>query len=90
MMLCAFVLYRPIVRIWLLRRVSPRLRIACGVLALRYSLSVALLTETSVAWAERITETSNSKLDLKLSSVEGLPWTRARILKICFLLSGFM
>jgi len=75
---------------WRLRLVSPRFSIACGVLALRYSLSVALLTEISVAWAERITETSNSKLDLKLSSVEGDPWARARRLKICFLLTEFM
>ena len=89
-MFCALVLYRPIVRIWRLRVVRPRLRTACGVLALRYSFSVALLTETSVAWADRITAISNSKLDLKLSSVDGLPCVRAKILKIFSLLVGFM
>ena len=55
----ALVLNSPILLIYGLSPVSPRSRIAFGELACSNNLLVALLTLTSVAWAESMTATSS-------------------------------
>ena len=50
----------------------PSLRIVSGVLATGNSSAVALLTLTSVAWADSTTATNSSNGSTQSSSVEGL------------------
>ena len=52
--------YRLIVLTYDLRPSTPSAMMDSGVLATGYSLSVALLTEISVAWADNMTATSSS------------------------------
>ena len=58
MMFLALVLNRPIDLMWSLSRLSPRASICAGVSTFSNSGPVALLTPTSVAWAESTTATS--------------------------------
>ncbi|MBF8269896.1 MAG: hypothetical protein HW386_1605 [Gammaproteobacteria bacterium] len=57
--------------IYRFRPVTPRSEMAAGVLATGYNLANALLTLTSVAWADRITATSNSNGVVYVNSVVG-------------------
>lgn len=56
----ALALNKPIVLMYSIRPSSPSERICSGVLAFLNRTVVAALTETSVAWAESTTDTSNS------------------------------
>src|SRR4051812_15996284 len=69
---------------------TPRRRIASGVLAMGNSLRVAAFTLTSVACADRITATSNSKGDSYVSSVFGAGIESRRRSKICCRFVAFM
>ncbi len=77
----AFVLNNPIVLMYALRPFSPNAIIELGVFATLYNFCVALFTLTSVAWAERITATSNSKADAYCSSVVGAGLSRLSLRK---------
>src|SRR5690606_35708706 len=67
----ALALNRPMVLMYCFSPSSPRARIAAGVLATGNRRRVALLTPTSVAWADSATATSNSNGVLYSSSVVG-------------------
>jgi hypothetical protein len=64
--------------------------IFCGVLATRNRLCVALLTLTSVAWADSSTAVSSSNTLLYLSSVCGCGLAAARVAKKCSIALAFM
>src|SRR5690606_17293380 len=72
----ALALNRPMVLMYCFSPSSPRARIAAGVLATGNRRRVALLTPTSVAWADSATATSNSNGVPYSSSVigHGLSW----------------
>ena len=57
---------------------SPSAWMACGVFATGKSLRIALLTPTSVACADRITATSNSKAVVYSNSVVGFGFSARR------------
>ena len=77
----ALVLNRPMVLMKPFSRSSPRASIFCGVSASLNSSTVALLTLTSVAWADRTTATRRVKGLMYSSSPRGLGLSAASRLK---------
>ena len=73
--------YRPIVRMYSVRPLSPSARICAGVLATRNSRRVALLTPTSVACADSSTAVSSSNTVVYSSSVAGCGLAARKVAK---------
>ncbi|MOA19318.1 hypothetical protein D3C78_1396900 [compost metagenome] len=86
----ALLRYRPMVLMYASRPSTPSAWMAAGVLATGNSLAVALFTPTSVAWAERITATSSSKVLAYSSSVVGSGLSSFRRRKISARLAAFI